>query len=117
MLRVIVRLAPAAAALGILTSVSFGVSALQAEQAVELPTVTVRYADLNLNTSAGAEQLYARLRSAARRVCNVAEAHALGDAMKAKECYRQVLGVAVNNVKSPMVDALHRAKSTRGDLS
>jgi UrcA family protein len=116
MFKVIARYAPTVAALGMLTSGSFGVSALEAEQSAALPTVTVRYADLDLNTSAGAEELYARLRTAARHVCNVAEARALGDAMRSKACYQQVLGAAVNNVKSPMVDALHRAKGAR-DLS
>ena len=115
MFKVIARYAPTVAALGMLTSGSFGVSALEAEQSA-LPTVTVRYADLDLNTSAGAEELYARLRTAARHVCNVAEARALGDAMRSKACYQQVLAAAVNNVKSPMVDALHRAKGAR-DLS
>src|SRR4029077_11371148 len=58
MFRVIAKYAPAVAALGMLTSVSFGVNALETERSAELPTVTVRYADLNLNTSAGAEELY-----------------------------------------------------------
>jgi len=114
MFKVIAKYAPAIAVLGMLTSGSFGVSALEAERSAALPTVTVRYADLDLNTSAGAEELYARLRTAARRVCNVAEARALGDAMRSKACYQQVLGAAVTNVKSPTVDALHRAKSVRG---
>lgn len=114
MFRNIAKCAPAVVALGALTWGSLGVAAETVESVVNIANVTVRYADLDLNTSAGAEELYARLRTAARRVCNVAEARALGDAMRSKACYQQVLGAAVTNVKSPTVDALHRAKSVRG---
>jgi len=113
MLRVIVRLAPAVAALGILTSVSFGVSALQAEQAVELPTVTVRYADLNLNTPAGVEVLYARLRAASRSVCRVGDAQGLNDKLAEQRCYRDVLAAAVENAHLPTLTALHATGSAR----
>jgi len=113
MLRVIARLAPAVAALGILTSVSFGVSALEAERNVELPTVTVRYADLNLNTPAGVEMLYARLRAASRSVCGVVDAHGLNDAQAAKSCYREVLEAAVENAHLPTLTALHSAGTGR----
>ena len=44
-------------------------SAALAGAPVGPPTVTVSYADLDLNKAAGVEQLYARLRRAARSVC------------------------------------------------
>jgi len=113
MIRVIVRCAPVVAALGMLTSVAFGASALQAEPAAELPTVTVRYADLNLNTPAGVEMLYARLRAASRSVCGVVDAHGLNDAQAAKSCYREVLEAAVENVHLPTLTALHSTGTGR----
>jgi UrcA family protein len=107
------KYAPAVVAFGALTSGSFGVAAETAEQPADTPAVTVRYTDLNLNTPAGVETLYARLRAASRSVCNVGEGRALIDAMAAKTCYRQVLGTAVDNAKLPTLTALHRSESGR----
>jgi UrcA family protein len=117
MFRVIARYAPAVAAFGVLTTGSFDVNAQSVERATELPSVTVRYADLNLNTPAGVEELYARLRAAARQVCNVGDARALADVAASKECYRQVLGAAVDYVRLPTLGALHRAESSRRTVS
>jgi UrcA family protein len=115
MFGVIAKYASAVAAFGVLTTGSFAVNARSAERAVEIPSVTVRYTDLNLNTPAGVEALYARLRAAARDVCNVGERRPLNAAIAAKTCYRQVLGAAVDNVQSLKLSALHRGESTRGD--
>src|SRR5215471_2143359 len=101
MFKVIAKYALAVAALGALSSVSFGAVAETAERNAELPSVTVRYADLDLNTPAGVEELYARLRIASRSLCNVGERQSLVEAMAAKSCYRQVLGAAVDNAKLP----------------
>jgi UrcA family protein len=117
MLKVIARYAPAAAAFGVLATGSFAVNARSAERAAELPSVTVRYTDLNLNTHAGVEALYARLRAAARDVCSVGLRRSLTNVMAAKTCYRQTLANAVDEMKSPTLSALHRAETTRGDLS
>jgi UrcA family protein len=113
MFKVIARYAPAVAAVGVLTSGSFGVNAQTVERAAEIRSVTVRYVDLNLNTPAGVEALYARLRAAARSVCNVGEGRALVNAMASKSCYRQVLGTAVDDAKLPTLTALHRVESGR----
>lgn len=117
MLKVIKRYAPVVAAIGVLTSGSFGVNAQGAEQAPEVPSVTVPYADLNLNTQAGLEVLYARLRAAAREVCNVREGRPLIEAIESRRCYHQVFDTAVDNVKSVRLDALHRAGRGSDDVS
>ena len=117
MFKAIAKYAPAIAAFGLLTSGSLCVNAQTVERAPQIPNVTVRYGDLNLNTPAGVEELYGRLRAAARHVCGVGERRALVDAMVAKSCYRQVLGAAVDDVKSPTLSDLHRAESTRSHVS
>ena len=117
MFKVIARYAPAVAAFGVLATSSFAVNARSAERAAEIPSVTVRYADLNLNTADGVEALYARLRTAAREVCNVGERRPLNEAIAAKTCYRQVLAAAVDNVKSLTLSALHRSETTRDEPS
>ena len=117
MFEVIARYTPAVAALGVLATGSFAVNARSVERAAEIPSVTVRYADLNLNTPAGVDALYARLRAAAREVCNVGERRPLNAAIAAKNCYRQVLAAAVDNVQSLALSAVHRAESTHVDPS
>ncbi len=117
MFGIIARYAPALAAFGVLTTGPFGANAQSAEPAAELPSVTVSYTDLNLNTPAGVEALYARLRAAAREVCNVRERRGLAEAMESKTCYRHALGAAVDDVKVLTSNAPLRAASTRDDLS
>jgi UrcA family protein len=111
MFKVIAKYAPALVAFGALMSGSLAANAQASEHAVELPSVTVRYADLNLNTPAGVEALYARLRTAARSVCEVGERRALNEAMVSKDCYRDVLAAAVTNANLPTLTALHRTES------
>lgn len=115
MFKVIARHAAAAAIFGVLTIGSF-VNAQGAEPARQLPSVTVRYADLDLNTPGGVDALYGRLRAAARAACGVSGGRPLIEAIAAKECYRQVLGAAVDNVQSPTLSAVHRTRYAH-DLS
>lgn len=117
MFRSIAKYAPAVAAFGVLATGSFDVNAQTVERAAQLPSVTVRYADLNLNTPADVEELYTRLRTASRSVCNVGERQSLVEAMAAKSCYRQVLGTAVADAKLPTLTALHRLESGRAGRS
>jgi UrcA family protein len=108
MLKAIATLAPAVAALGALISGSVGMAA-ETQSRADIPSVTVRYTDLDLNTPAGVEALYGRLRAASRAVCNVDERRPLAEVMAAKSCYLQVLGAAVDDAKLPTLTALHRA--------
>ena len=117
MFRTIARCAPAFAALGAVMCGSLGVAAETVERGVNIANVTVRYTDLDLNTPAGVEELYARLRAASRSVGNVGERRPLAEAMAAKGCYRQVLGAAVDDAKLPTLAALHRAESGRAGRS
>ena len=69
---------------------------------VNAPTRTVHYADLNLNTQAGAALLYKRIRVAAEEVCGDVNSRRLDEAAMAKACVdRAVHGSVqtVNNVK------------------
>jgi len=106
--RVIAKCAPALAAFGVLTFGSFGAHAQAA--ATEMPSVTVNYGDLKLDTADGVATLYSRLRAAARKACDVQSGRPLAEAIEAQTCYRQVLGAAVDGVKSPRLSALHRAE-------
>jgi len=117
MFRTIAKYAPAAAAFAALTCGALGVAAETVARSVNIANVTVRYADLDLNTPAAIDELYARLRAASRSVCNVGERRSLAEAMAAKSCYAQVLGAAVDDAKLPTLAALHRAESGRARRS
>jgi UrcA family protein len=76
----------------------------------ELPQVTVKYADLNVSTAAGAERLLHRIQGAARQVC--------GDPYGTKDlalwsirhrCYSQAVARAVEDVKAQRLTEAYRA--------
>ena len=90
---------------------SLAAKAEAVESTAQIPSVAVSYADLNLDTAAGVEALYARLRAASRSVCNVGEGRGLVAVMAAKVCYREVLGAAVGDAKLPTLTALHRTET------
>ena len=117
MFKTIAKYAPAVAAFGLLTIASSGLSAQEVERGSVIPAVTVRYDDLNLNTSAGVDALYARLRTAARTACDVRGGRPLAEIMAARACYQDALGTAVDNVRSQPLSALHRAERQRAHAS
>jgi UrcA family protein len=78
------------------------------------PDVTVSYADLNINTQAGAEALYERLRHAAARVCPVEELRPLAEHAAAMRCRNEVVAEAVSRVSSAQLTAVYAARARRG---
>ena len=78
------------------------------------PTVTVRYADLNLGTDAGSAALYARLVSAARKVCAASDIRDLGAMAAARACEQQAIANAVRDVHSPKLAAVYDARARHG---
>lgn len=70
---------------------------------------TVKYADLNLATSQGAEALYRRIRWAAERVCSPADVKDLGALTSRKDCIEKAMAEAVTDVGSPTLTAVYEA--------
>ena len=76
----------------------------------ERASVKVSYADLNIHSEAGAKALYARLKSASERVCDVGSFWEHGSITKfrdAKMCYVEVLSQAVENIDSDALSKIH----------
>ena len=67
---------------------------------VNPPARTVRYADLNLNTPAGAAVLYKRIKNAAEQVCGDADARQLTEVMAAKACIARAVDAGVHAVNN-----------------
>jgi len=95
----------------LVTAVALANSALAQEQlGVSVRTVTVRYGDLDISTTAGAKTLYQRIRGAARTVCGEERDYDLGlDARRYwMSCYQSAINGAVDKVQSPLLQAVHR---------
>jgi|SRR5271165_3683244 len=72
----------------------------------DLPSKTVRFADLNIQTPEGAKVLYHRIRVAARDVCEISVSGdpILNQAMHG--CVEKAIDTAVKKVNAPYLTAL-----------
>lgn len=101
---------------GLTLAVGLMTTSAQAQDQAGAPTVTVRYGDLNLNTSKGVSVLYQRLKAASKQVCRSHEGRDLARAMDWRACYDQALSAGVNKANLETLSALHR-KSAHEKLS
>ena len=86
-----------------------------ATSAAEPAAVIVRYADLNLGTAAGNDALYARLVSAARKVCGEAgNIRDLGQLAATQACQREAIANAVHSVHSTQLAAVYAKRQGQG---
>ena len=84
-----------------------------ARHAPDVLETTVRFGDLNLNRTSGADLLLSRLGRAARAVCG--EAPGVRDGGKRRRyraCLRTAVDNAVAEVDAPLVSARHSRRDT-----
>jgi UrcA family protein len=86
----------AALAVGMLAGVTHAAEA-------EVPTQTVRFQDLNLNTDAGVQVLYQRIQGAANQVCGDVDGRDLVVARAHKACVGRAVADAVAIVNNQML--------------
>jgi UrcA family protein len=72
----------------------------------EVPSVTVRFGDLDLSSPQGRSTLYRRLTLAAQEVCPIAEAPGVVAAMQSKACRSRAVKQAMRTIGGPMVARL-----------
>jgi UrcA family protein len=82
-----------------------------AVRADEVPQVHVKYADLNINSSAGAAVLYQRIRRAAEQVCAVSGARDLTTWSRGKDCASKAIARAVSAVGNPTLTQVYEVKT------
>jgi len=70
---------------------------------------TVKFADLNVNTSAGAEALYGRIHAAARRVCDQPGNWML--AARTNACVTKAESQAIGKLSLPLLTAFYEQKT------
>lgn len=101
-----------------LGSALFASTALAADPAADgnsdTRSMTVRYADVNLTTVAGATALYQRIEGAARLVCGDS-GRSLAEQRAAKICYQNAVAEAVSTVNNPTLTAIHQGRE--GELT
>jgi len=76
------------------------------QAAEEVSSKTVKFADLNITSEAGAKVLYGRIRDAARDVCGVSSG---GDPILrtgVNACIQKAIDKAVKDVNSPVLSSL-----------
>jgi UrcA family protein len=76
------------------------------------PDITVRYADLAIDTEPGASKLLRRIEWAAQRVCARLDHGTLASRANAKACRQELAAAAVQKVNHPMLQAVY--DSARG---
>jgi UrcA family protein len=86
---------------------TFALGAQAAEVDVPVPTRTVQYADLNLDTQAGVEKLYQRIRGAADQVCGNKDPHQLLASAAVETCVNRAVSVSVRAVNNPRLTSAY----------
>jgi UrcA family protein len=105
---------PLACSAALVTAVALADGAFaQEQQGVNVRTVTVRFGDLDLSTTAGAQTLYQRIRGAARAVCGEEGDYDLGLDSRHywNSCFQSAVNGAVEKVHSPLLRAVHRQRT------
>jgi UrcA family protein len=96
---------------------AFAFTAAQAQaetqQSIELaPRISVQYAAEDLETDEGVENVYRKLRKAARRVCGIDGGFLnLSEKTLAKKCVDDTLASAVRKIDRPLLTTLHDSSS------
>jgi UrcA family protein len=73
------------------------------------PSVTVRFADLNLSSPEGNRVLYARIRKAAQTVCGTR--YSVWDHGRVRawnECFHATVDYTVAQINTPMLTSMHK---------
>ena len=91
-----------------------GASAYAAAPADPSPSVQVSYHDLNLATEQGTQALYARIVSAAHKVCAARDIRILAEVAAARVCAAQAIAQAVRDVNNPRLAAVYSAHQPQG---
>ncbi|MEO1203737.1 MAG: UrcA family protein [Pseudomonadota bacterium] len=85
-------------------------AATASPSSVDAARISVSFADLNIDSEAGARALYSRLQQASASVCNKDSLRELGSLAahaKAEACYDETLDEAVAEVGSKTLSKIH----------
>jgi len=80
----------------------------------DVPSMVVRYGDLNLATEQGAKTLYRRIAFVAKQVCPDGESRDLESLNRARACQHEAIERAVHSVHNERLAAAYAAAFRRG---
>jgi UrcA family protein len=104
-----IRLKQSTAWVALLVLASSSAAAANPRGTDEVLSEKVKFADLNLNTLAGASVLYSRIEHAAQRVCRT-DSDPFHPGSSAS-CRKTAIAAAVAKVNSPWLSAIHSSKT------
>ena len=107
------RISRTALCVGFLLAGSLGV-AQAATSTDEVPSLVVRYGDLDLSSDAGVRALSRRLATAAHQVCPFEDSKAPLQMAYNNTCRAQAIARAVHDINSPQLAALEAGHAKRG---
>jgi UrcA family protein len=99
---------------GALTALATATTSFAAPATKDPASVSVRYDDLDLSTSTGANALYRRITLAARRVCPDPYSRDLGIALASQRCLAAAVGTAVRELNSPQLAQVYASHVSHG---
>jgi len=92
-------------------SLGSGLSVPASADASDIPSVTVKFADLDISRPAGAAKLYGRIQGAANVVCSAYDHSGFNAQANFKACVGDAVGRAVAKVGSPTLNMVYRART------
>ena len=107
------RIGRAAMCAAVLLVGSLGV-AQAATASDEVPSLVVRYGDLDLSTDAGVRALSRRLSTAAHQVCPFEDSKSPAQMAYNSTCRAEAIARAVHDINSPHLAALEAGHAKRG---
>jgi UrcA family protein len=102
---------------GLIATAAFSALALgftpvgTAADSADVPTVIVKYADLNVSSFPGATALYGRIRSAAQTVCRSFDGRDLVSKTLMAHCINKAIARAVTEVNEPALFVVYNANN------
>jgi UrcA family protein len=78
-----------------------------------VPSITVHFGDLDVNSAGGAETLYKRIKGAARTVCDESTADRMARNSLWYQCYDSAVARAVAQVNNGRLTAVFNEKNPR----
>ena len=95
------------AAVAVLCLSSAAIGAYADETTKDVPTLTVRYSDLDLGTQAGANALYSRIRYAAEQVCGNPDWRQRLESAAVKACIDRAVSSSVHSVNNARLTSVY----------
>jgi UrcA family protein len=82
--------------------------------AQEAPSIVVKYSDLDLSTTEGAQKLYKRIKTAASLVCPYENAREMAFKAIGQSCRKEAVERAVRSIHNAELAAVHDEHTRRG---